>query len=233
MSNQELLSKHTERKYSRFRPIHVLFEDGISDLEKKAVIEGISKVIQIADVDNDIAVKVLDKFEEMDNSGKTAIDACKGRNVDEDAVNGYFFRFLLEYELIGADKKKSPDKYLFWVLHSPIYDYIDKKDQKIMEQINGEAMDKIGGFISINRFRDTDKFSKKDRYNLIKTYTIHEILHVFGLFPYNQANPDEHCKNKCIMQSREPLFEQLSKKTLGYDEICPSCIDDLRSYFRK
>jgi len=119
------------------------------------------------------------------------------------------------------------------MLTSPVYGLIGRDDQKKFDQINGKGLEGIGAFVSTNRFSNATEYSSEEQYGLIKSYVMHELLHIFGLVPEERATENRHCKNECIMQPRENLFEQLTTKTLDYGRICEPCQQDLVGYFQQ
>lgn len=102
----------------------------------------------------------------------------------------------------------------------------------------GIAADNIGMVLSVNRY---ENLTRRQRYECIKTVTMHELGHVFKLPPDSRTeNVEEslgkHCANVCIM--RQGLIVptddiRMSEDRLKYGALCPTCKTDLKAYFKQ
>jgi len=100
----------------------------------------------------------------------------------------------------------------------------------------GLASPGIGTTISTYRFKQLDD---KLRYECIKTETMHELGHVFGLIPDERTTDVEdslgkHCANICIMRQGLTLptdWINITKDRLDQGALCQPCKSDLKEYF--
>jgi predicted Zn-dependent protease len=100
----------------------------------------------------------------------------------------------------------------------------------------GLAQEGIGSVISINRFL---KLDYQTQIECIKTETIHELGHVFGLIPDSRTimveeSLGKHCKNHCTMRQGLNVptdWIEISKDRLNYGTFCDICREDLRMFF--
>jgi len=90
---------------------------------------------------------------------------------------------------------------------------------------------------SVKRFRELDEWMKNE---CIKTETMHEVGHVFGLIPYSRTKNVEqslgkHCTNKCTMRQGLMVPQdwiKITKDRLDYGAFCDDCKKDLVEYFK-
>jgi predicted Zn-dependent protease len=76
-------------------------------------------------------------------------------------------------------------------------------------------------------------------FQAVKTMSIHEQGHVFGLVPFERtANVEEsfgkHCTNQCSMHQVYGLQDivRVSTDRMKLGPYCNQCVTDLRSYFK-
>jgi predicted Zn-dependent protease len=123
------------------------------------------------------------------------------------------------------------DQYDILIVRSDIY---AEEDNFLV----GIAREGFGTVISTYRFNGLDD---KLKYECIKTETMHELGHVFGLLPDNRTEDVEdslglHCANRCIMRQGLNVPEDwinMTKDRLRYDALCKRCEKDLKDYFRE
>jgi len=110
--------------------------------------------------------------------------------------NQYDADIILKYLL---QQKKSD--IALWVINKDLY-------CKDMNFVFGYAMYYKGAVLSIHRLPTSD---------LIEKETIHEVGHILGL---------EHCRNQCVMQFSNSLWEVKMKPSL----LCESCKRKIKSF---
>jgi len=101
----------------------------------------------------------------------------------------------------------------------------------------GLAQRGIGTTLSTYRFRE---LRRRDRYECIKTETIHELGHAFGLIPSGRTSNVEkslgkHCTNVCTMRQGLTVpndWLEISRDRLSVGALCGQCQEDLINYFK-
>jgi len=103
----------------------------------------------------------------------------------------------------------------------------------------GASREGTCALISTYRFNDLEPDQK---YEVIKTETIHEFGHVLGI-PYNnrktnvENNIGLHCTNKCVMSQGLCVPDDWIKFTedrlRSGKPLCDQCVDDLNIYFSR
>lgn len=91
--------------------------------------------------------------------------------------------------------------------------------------------------LSTYRFKDLDG---KIKHECIKTETIHELGHAFGLLPDERTrNVDyslgKHCNNTCTMRQGNMVptdWIDITNDRLRYGTLCRDCREDLENIFR-
>lgn len=86
-------------------------------------------------------------------------------------------------------------------------------------------------------FNDLDSNQK---YEVIKTETMHEIGHVLGIPNKNRKinvenNLGWHCTNKCVIRQGllvpDDWIEMTDERIKSGKTLCDECINDLKTYF--
>jgi predicted Zn-dependent protease len=211
-------------------------ENGLSRLEKHAILDGIHNLLQIA---NAREIEVVDfdvwRNREFLKKDRTLKEYC---SVDwylqkgmETSRNNHQINAGTIYHLLSFEPwKKNEDHYDLLALVSDMYD----RDTNFVIGLGGEG---IGTIISTYQFKGLDENSK---YECIKTETMHELGHVFGLLPdYRTRNVEnslgKHCADICIMRQGLRLPDDWVKMTndrLRYGALCDNCKTDLKNFFR-
>lgn len=237
---------------SPIRPIYLMNENGVDPIDNKAVIEGIETMLKIAGVENKI--KILDYDELIGKKYISIIDGSlkeyknidwylqqgklKSRNSTQINANAICSFFV---ELICLSEQKH---YSVFVVKSDIYSkYQDPETKNYKETYYnvGVAIPFHCAIISTYRFKDKD-LEHFLKFEVIKTETMHEIGHIFGIPNKKRKNLDKrlgnHCsrENKCVMRQGMTVDEwkDMTKDRLRSGKpLCDECIDDLRIYFGK
>jgi predicted Zn-dependent protease len=220
-------------------------QEGVSELEKKAVLDGAAELLKIAGIAELITIKDwgvwrADDWLNPDSSLKRNqsvewyLEKGKGKNNNSRQL----LTDLILCELKMEPLRKKQDHYDILIclpdLNTP---YLNT------EYIVGQGRDGVGTVLSTFRFRNRGLNSRELR-ECIKTVTMHELGHAFGL-PGNGPNvyladPDDirfgHCMNRCVMRQGESAphdFVRMSNDRLRYGALCGDCRRELRDYFKE
>lgn len=218
------------------KPVHVMFEEGLTVNQHWVVFSAIKELLQIARVEERISIINLGIWRMsgwLHNSKLTdwySIDwylaMAKKASARNNQINAGRFLDLLELEP--------------WQDSNPHFDVaVIKSDMYAGESsfCIGLARKEVATIISINRFLS---LPPKEMLECIKTETIHEIGHVFGLVPEARTNNVEeslgkHCTNRCVMRQglRLPVdWQRITRDRLQYGSLCGICQKDLQNFFR-
>lgn len=215
------------------KPIILMNEDGVSDLEKEAVVGGIRDLLEIVEVRSeveDIAVYRSADYRNEDGSlrDSQSVDwyLQKGREGSRNTIQ-------LNVESISAYLQRGGTKWkktchIVLVLCSDIY----YGDTRFVVGLSDKDLPVV---LSTFRF---EKLPEEKRCQCLKTVAMHELGHMFGL-PSEDRNENvednlgKHCTNKCIM--RQGLFPKdwldITDDRLKHGALCSDCTNDLESYF--
>ena len=224
----------------KIKPVYVMNQDGLPDSEKQAVLDGASELIKLAGAD----IKLIDfgvwrtpQYKSSDDTFNEyqSVDwyIQKGRETSRNKTQ-------LNADVMGncllSEPWRWPDRggkvhYDILIANSDIY-------SKGTSFIIGTAGKSIGTIISTYRLKELDK---KSRYECVKTETMHELGHVFGLIPDNRTENVEdslgkHCTNRCIMRQGLSVPDDWIKMTddrLRYGALCQACERDMKDYLRE
>jgi predicted Zn-dependent protease len=221
---------------AKIKPIFVMNDPNLSELEKRAVLSGASELLQLAGVERLIEIR---DFGPWRAAGYRAADGSlrNYKSVDwylqagrQDSrkiaqLNSDTLVSALAYE----PWRRIEDHYDILVVCSDIYG-------EGTDFVIGSALRGIGTVISTCRFKGLDS---KTAFECIKTETMHELGHVLGLVPEERTENVEqslgkHCLNTCIM--RQGLYVpkdwiKLTNDRLRHGALCRTCETDLRNYF--
>lgn len=228
-------------KPSKIKPVYLMNQAGLSDLEKRAVLNGASELIRLAEV---VGIELVDfgvwknsDFQNQDGSLKQyqSVDWYVGRGKEtsrnKTQLNADTMLRYLWSEPWRNPKQGGRDHYDILVVHNDMY--FGDTNFAI-----GLAQPGIGTIISTHRFKG---LGDKAKYECIKTETMHELGHIFGLVPNSRTQNVEsslgkHCTNRCTMRQGLILPDDwidITNDRLKYGALCPTCKTDLKEYFRK
>lgn len=209
----------------KLRPVHIIYQEGVLPLERKAVEEGISKLVKLAGVpikiytSEDLKMKESAHLEDYLSRDTRTREGHRQSNA-QTVLN----------HLDGSDA------YKIVVVKTDLYD-------PRTNFVIGMALENKGALISTCRFGNLNDFAKQE---CVKTETMHEGGHVFGLVPYERkTNVEEslghHCANLCIMRQGLTVpkdwikytEERLECEKRGLSGLCEDCQKDLKNYFKK
>lgn len=227
-----------ELRIPRIRPIYVMCEEGLQNFQIQAVLQAIQTVLQIALVSSKIQVINFGIWRNRDyrdgslfrpyHSIDWYIQSARQASDRHGQLNGD----QLIDNLRSEPWQNSKPHYDIVILHSDLYSGKDDNNFVI-----GLAAQGLGTVISINRFLRIDQTLQIE---CIKTETIHEVAHVFGLIPDErnccvEESLNKHCTNVCVM--RQGLTVPNDWISMTYDRLrvgqpfCPFCLQDLQRYF--
>jgi len=212
-------------------------QEGVSSFDRKAVLDGVLEMIYLA---GNPALKTMDF-----GCWRTRDHINSGILKEYQSVDWYLQRAKLKGKLnqldasqILSDLSNEP-----WRKENQggkdHYDLFVVREDLGYEENNfviGLAIRTIGTVFSTYRF---NSLNERTRFECIKTETMHELGHVFGLIPFNRReNVEEsiglHCTNRCIMRQGLSVpndWEKLSVDRLNYGALCKDCTSDLRKFF--
>jgi predicted Zn-dependent protease len=219
-----------------FRPIFVMFQEGVSRDQVLAVMSGIRSVLEQAKAGHLIQVSSLGVWRQLGYREAGQLQPYK--SVDWYVAKGF--------EKSRNNSQANSGEILTqlwiepWQDQIPHYEVVVLCSDLYSEETNfviGSAIKGFGTVISINRFRDLERNLQLE---CIRTEVTHEVGHVFGLVPETRTvrvnqSLGLHCTNQCVMRQglTVPLdWIQFSKERLATSQIfCPQCQQDLRNYF--
>jgi predicted Zn-dependent protease len=229
---------------NRIKPVFVMNQDGLSDLERKAVLDGASEMIMLAGSSGidliDFGAFRMNDYKDSDGSLKgfrsvdwyvqTGRDGIRGRGRNSNQLNADRMQAALIVEPWRSPSEGGRDHYDILVVHDDMY-------ASGTNFATGIAHEGIGATISTHRFQELENTAK---YECIKTVTMHELGHVFGLIPAQRLQNVEdsygkHCTNECIMRQGLQVPDDWIDITVdrlmhGYP-LCHTCERDLKNYF--
>jgi|SRR3989344_5829584 len=229
----------TVTKRSTIKPLYMMQEEGLDGLEKRAVMDGVKEILQVAR-----ATLPISDFGVWRHRDHKQGDSLKPYySVDwylqmgrETGVRGQLNADELIISLMREpwkdESKGGQEHYDLMVVHSDITSVQHKTNFVI-----GLALLGIGTVVSTHRFRTLEN---RTRYECVKTETMHELGHVFGLIPSDRKeNVDYslglHCTNVCTMRQglRVPIdWIRYSQERLDLGSaFCNRCTQDLENFF--
>lgn len=221
---------------SMYRPLYVMCEEGVTVRQMGAVLNGIGEILQVAGAQCQIKIN---NFGLWRQSGWYANNTLKAyQSVD----------WYIAYGLIKSSRDNQVNAHAVidalieepWQQAMRHYDVVVLKSDMYDEDCNfviGLALPGLGTVISINRFLQLEELLQLE---CIKTETMHEVGHVFGLVPDNRITNVEfslgrHCTNRCIMRQGLRLPDdwiRITRDRLSTaSALCTQCQSNLLEYF--
>lgn len=221
------------------KPVYVMNQEGVSDLEKRAVLNGAHELIGLGGAEievKDFGVWRLEDYKNSDDTLKEnkSVDwyVEEGRTASRNKTQLNASRMLdaLHYEPWRMVSHGGKDHYDILVLHEDMY----SGDTNF---IIGLARQGIGTVLSVNRFRC---LTNREIYECVKTETMHELGHAFGLVSKSRTKNVEnqlgmHCTNICIMRQGMTVpndWLKITDQRLRYGALCKECDKELKDFFR-
>jgi predicted Zn-dependent protease len=228
-----------EIKSSKIKPVYVMNQAELSDWEKKAVLDGVAELIRLTGVSGidlvDFGAWRNKDHKNPDGSLKRFQSADwyvqRGRETSRNGrqLNADTMQLALGSEPLRNPQKGGKDHYDIFIVTDDMY----SGDTNF---VIGIAQPGIGTTISTHRFKELED---RGRFECIKTETMHELGHVFGLLPAERIKDVEyslgkHCTNICIMRQGLRLpddWVNMTNDRLKYGALCRTCETGLKKYF--
>jgi len=222
----------------KIKPVHVMIQEGMLDDERIAILEGASEMIRLTGEGIDLAdLGVWRQGEYVNSDGSLEpyksvnwyVQRGRERSIRNSQLNADAMLSALEHEPWKNSEKGGKAHYDILAVFDDMY-----AGGSLF--VIGYGRPGVGAVISINRFKG---LNKKQRIECIKTGTMHELGHAFGLVPDSRTEDFEyslgkHCTNKCVMRRGINVprdWVRMSEDRLKYGALCERCADDLKSYF--
>lgn len=217
------------------KPIILMNEDGVSDLEKEAVNSGVKEILEIAEVRSEVkdnGVWRSSNYRNEDGSLKDfqSIDWYLHKGKVESRNTNQLNAQSISAHLRRKGSVWGRTHHIILVLCSDIY--MDE-DTSFVVGLSDKDSPVI---LSTFRFKG---LLEEQRGQCFKIVAMHEIGHMFGLPSESrdknvENNLGRHCTNKCIMRQGRYVpwdFLKITTDRLKYSALCSDCIKDLKSYF--
>ena len=233
---QDIINRVKSAKKNRIKPVYIMSQPGLSNLEKDAVLDGVSEIIDMAKIKG-IIIKDFGTWRSPDYLSKNGI-LKEYNSVDwyiqkgkETSRNDYQINAREILDLLSNEP---------WKKHQDHYDVIIAKEDIYQVNLNfiiGCAKPRGDTIISTFRFNELDDRMK---YECIKTEAMHEICHVFGMISEGRTENVEyslgkHCTNICIMRQGVNVptdWINITNDRLKYNALCNQCKTELINYFK-
>lgn len=218
------------------RPLRVMHQQGVTNIQLRPVLDGINEVLGLAMVKDRIQIYQLENWRAPNyKKGSTLVpqkslewylQESKASNSKSGQINA---RNLLG-ELMLANHELPQLTYTLVVLLS---DLVAPK----VGFVAGGGMRGVGVVISLHRFLPL--VTPLDA-ECIKTLTMHEVGHMFGLIPDDRTIDVEmslgkHCTKICTMRQGLSVprdWRKMTQDRLRHGPYCQICQNDLIKYFR-
>ncbi len=234
--------------YRNIRPLHILWQKNLDIAMLEGVTSGIRSVLSLAGVGEEVRLRYLAQRRQSEwiNKDGTFIEY---RSLDwhiEHARQksnelGYLNSTALLNSLWYNEFCPADARYDLVVLNEPLHWH-----ENSQRKVAGIGRPNQGSVITIGKYvnllqptrRETSWQKEKRQFNFFlatRILTMHELGHVFGLFPgTDKEDPtddelkESHCPNQCAMYWR--LDIKLIKKIAG-QPFCQSCLEELKKFF--
>lgn len=222
---------------SKTKPVYIMNEQGISDLEKKAILDGTKELLKIASVEGIISITDFGAWKGKDYKNPDG-SLARFQSVDWYLQEGK--KFSREHIQLNAEELFTYLEIEPWRKTKDHYDILATKQDMYYKDTNfviGIAYPCIGTVVSTYRFKN---LPDKTKYECIKTEIMHELGHAFGLVRTGRENSEynlgQHCTNKCVMRQglRLPTdWINMTNDRLKHGALCSLCEKDLKEWFKE
>jgi len=236
--------------FPNIRPLHILWQHVLTVGMLDGITEGVKTILSLAGVANEIKVEYLGKRHQphwLDQDGKLLnqyddldwyIIWARNKSKEKGHLNSTALLNSLRDKPVRTEVNSM---YELVVVNEPLH-WHDTSTRKV----GGIGRKGQGAIITTHSYLhflvmnigESEKDRKKRRSEFIlatKMLTIHELGHVFGLFPgtgkedpTDEELKESHCQDDCVMYWK--LDAELNKKIEGRP-FCPSCLEKLKDYF--
>ena len=227
----------SERLPHAKREIFLMNQEGVSKDDKRAVIDGIKELVSFSGVNLNmrafgvwrnkeyIKERILQEFQSID----WYVENARQTNPNNYQLNVDTLLWTLYVEPWRYFDKGGKPHYDIVVLNEDLH-------SKDCNYVIGLSMREIGTALSTMRFGE---LNRRERYECVKTETIHELGHTFGL--PNEKRPGlveslgTHCGNVCVMRQGLDVPQdwiKMSHDRIKHGALCPDCKAELKEFFQ-
>lgn len=220
------------------KPLYVMRQFGVTDQQMNAVLEGVCELMNLAGVEQHIEISDFGVWRH--NAWQNGHGLRPYHSIDwyvQHAQETSDRRDKVNANTVITDLWNEP-----WQKACPHFDLVVLRSDMYSGEANnnfviGLAIPNFGTVISVQKFLGLRGDAQMQ---CIKTETMHEMGHVFGL-PANgrTRNVHEclgtHCTNRCVMRQGLRLpddWVDFTADRMTYGALCSDCINDLRRFFR-
>ncbi|MBI2037938.1 MAG: hypothetical protein HYT15_03380 [Candidatus Magasanikbacteria bacterium] len=231
--------------FYKIKPITVLSQKGTGQLAQSVVDRAIITVLY--------AAGILEEYDRLFNSTvgnyvfqKTNFNPrphiSKARR--ESIVAGHLNASSLLYSIKDDASRSKEERYDVTLVTEPLHWHNDSS-----RSVGGVGLENYGAVVTYSEVKqllrpvngEDNRTAEENEDSISSLYllmlTMHELGHIFGLFPYSgPANASDedlkqaHCQNECVMYWT--FNEEMLKKIRGWP-FCPSCLAKLKEFFLK
>ncbi len=223
-------------KLNTIRPLRVMHQEGVTFFQLRPVLDGIDEVLKLAMAKDRIEIFQMENWRSINyKQGSTLVpwksfdwylEEAKAKKSKTGKINP---RHLLDLNMEDV-QSHSVRTYTVMVVLSdltvPNFGFVV-----------GGSMRCVGAVISLHRFLPL--VTPLDA-ECIKTLTMHEVGHMFGLLPDDRTLDVEmslgkHCTKICTMRQGLNVprdWRKMTQDRLHYGPYCQICQNDLVKYFR-
>mgnify|MGYP001598158282 CR=1 FL=1 len=227
------------------RPLHILWQETLDIGQLDGAIAGAECALSSAGVSKEIKLKYMGQRRQPDWLSQNGIVLNPYQSLDwhiETARKysdhtGYLNGATLLDSLRDNPSQETDPRYELVILKKPIHSGNHSKIFGLGRKGQG-AIISLDSHLSLLQAKPDESAEAKEKrlFNFwlsTKLNAMHELGHVFGLFPGNSAQTElererAHCLNKCVMYWQEygDLYEKIANQP-----FCPSCLEKLKKYF--
>ena len=251
--------------FRNIRPLHILWQEGIELEELTGVLSGVAWILSLAGVTFEFELKYLAQRRQPDWHQDSVLNPYKSLDgyihwshlnphqsldwyVRWARINSRKAEHLNSKVLLDAlgnnPTYETEPRYELVVVNEPLH-----FSSASLQTIGGIARRGQGAIISVHQHLHLlqrvwmksreNTLKRKSRFLLsVQMLTMHELGHVFGLFPGNSKKEDlsdeeleaSHCLKDCVMHFRENPERD---KKIADNPFCSECLAKLKQFFIK
>lgn len=231
--------------YPKIRPLHILWQEGITDGALNCVFLGILRTLSLAEVLENFPVRPFVQRRQKDwlrKSGRLREYRSLDWHIQEARIKSRLTGHLNSTALLNSLRNdpayKTDPRYELVVVNEPLHWH-----DTSLRKVGGVGRQEQGALVTTYRHppatneSEESKKKRQSEFSLsIQMFVMHELGHVFGLFTKGtgKENPSDeelkasHCLNECVMYWRDD--PELNKIIEGRP-FCLSCLEKLKDYF--
>lgn len=229
------------------RPLHILWQETLEIGMLDGVISGAECILSSAGVSKKIKLEYMGKRRQPNwlSHGGTVLNPYQSLDWHIETARknskspGHLDGITLLDSFLENPANKTDPRYELVILNEPVHSSNNSTIFGIAYK-NQVAIVSLNSHLSLLQAKPDESAEAKEKrlFNFwlgTKLNTMHELGHVFGLFPGNGAQTEQereqaHCLNECVMYWREDngLYEKIADQP-----FCPSCLEKLKRYFSK